>query len=781
MSTPRAKPHTTGVLVSLLIGSTAASQSVLHSTHDWPNYIANNAGTNDRAMDCKTPGDGRTYIVGTTFTNNTDPSIAPVLFSGATVIGPGNNFPFVRGHRQVAYLQIKGADQSLQLQRFFYGSTTQQTTGGFSTLARAISVFPAATPADTRIAICGETYDHTLPAGVTAPNPHTIPTTGFSPCSGFLAVYDGSAALLWSYQFYGGDVNATTMLTDLSIRVEGDVDLVTYCGNTTNGAFLGGPASTMQPRLPFAAPTAISGCTDVPTAGDTHNAPTPQTSTGQWDGFVGRLSMPHNGPFVLSATTRVFHSLVGGNFQDSLFGLFEIDANRFVVVGSTRNQPSQWGLTNVVPLWRPTPFNSTQPFCFNGSFQQFNCFGTVFWFDATATRSGADLVLTDSTLIGSPDTATVARDVVGSNERTWIVGSTIDPAFCSLDAVPIDGTLNDGTVSTAMDGFVLTHKSGNPTFEHATYLGGKDDDAMVGIAQWNEYPDHVAILGWTEDQGQADFVVHSVFANGYTHGQPYPPSALRLLRTVVHGGSDDEFPAHTTSLTTAGVIPSNVGTLEGGGVAVDAKGRVTIVGCTYSYDFPFDPLSPVERGPQPGRVPTPPDTDAVTALLDLLPARVCRTDGTGACNPAWAAAPSYQGDGGTTPSCATSQFGAVIGTTPQLRRMLIDFEGVPQAGSNVYVLLDRPTTGSLLQGSVMQVAFASTSPVVIDGIEKWMNDPSAVSQLYFTNYTSLRIPLGQLPTGANTFAIQFVCFLPAALCSTPNFLFGASPALMFSY
>jgi hypothetical protein len=50
-----------------------------------------------------------------------------------------------------------------------------------------------------------------------------------------------------------------------------------------------------------------------------------------------------------------------------------------------------------------------------------------------------------------------------------------------------------------------------------------------------------------------------------------------------------------------------------------------------------------------------------------------------------------------------------------------------------------------------------------------------------TNYTSLRIPLGQLPTGANTFAIQFVCFLPAALCSTPNFLFGASPALMFSY
>ncbi|MBP8299657.1 MAG: hypothetical protein KA020_04775 [Planctomycetes bacterium] len=761
-----------GLFGALAFGFSAISQSVLHSTHDWPNYQNNNAGTNDRALDCKVPGDGRTYIVGTSFVADTDPNpptpAIPPHFSNSGISGPPG-FHLVTGHRQVAYLQVKNADGSIVHQAYFHGWTDQQQQGGFSTVGRAISVFPGATAPETRIAICGETYDHTLPSAVTSANPHSDINTGFSPCSGFIAVYDGSAALLWSYQFYGSDISATTMVTDLSIRVEGGIDLITYCGNSTNGAFSGSVASTMDPLRAFAPPPAISGCVDVPAAGNTHVAPNNIASTTQWDGFVGRLSMPHAGPFALTATTRVFHSIVGGDFQDSLFGLAEIDANQFIVVGSTRNLPSLFGTPYVIPLWRPIPFNSALPICF-GTNPSFDCFGTVFWFDATPTRSGGALVLSDSTLIGSANAATVARDVVASAGRAWIVGSTNDPNFTSLDPNPIDGSLT-GTY----DGYVVVAKNGSPTFDQATYLGDKDLSACTGITQWNEHPDHASVLSWNEHQGQSDFVVHSLFLDAYSQSA----ITLRLIRELTHGGSLDERPAYTQTLTRAGVISSDVGALEGGGIAMDHRGRVTIVGSTSSTNYPFDPNNPLERGTQPGHVAGSPDTDSVMAVIDMLPPGVCRTDGSGACNPIWTLSPAH--DGGTTPPCAISPFGALIGTAPELQRMLIDFEGVAQAGAFAHILLDRPAAGSILQGSIMQIAFASPNPVVITGIEQWMNHSSGVSQLYFTNYTSLRVPLTQLPPGSNQFGIQFVCLLANSVCSNQAFQLGASPGLMFGY
>lgn len=114
----------------------------------------------------KTPGDGRTYSVGVTTV-----SLASIQ--------PGQSRPFsntpstgdlsLATSRQVVILQASGP-AGIQWQKYFFGSTSFQTSGGLATHASAISVFPGATPAETRIAICGATYDQTLPASAATNN-----------------------------------------------------------------------------------------------------------------------------------------------------------------------------------------------------------------------------------------------------------------------------------------------------------------------------------------------------------------------------------------------------------------------------------------------------------------------------------------------------------------------------------------------------------------------------------------------------------------------------------
>src|SRR2546421_194873 len=86
---------------------------------------------------------------------------------------------------------------------------------------------------NTRIAICGETYDDVLPLNQLGTG------LGLGPhqSTGFIAVYDGTGSLLWSYQFYGDLTCATgdCAITDVSVRFDAinDADLVTYCGIST--------------------------------------------------------------------------------------------------------------------------------------------------------------------------------------------------------------------------------------------------------------------------------------------------------------------------------------------------------------------------------------------------------------------------------------------------------------------------------------------------------------------------------------------------------------------
>ncbi|HEX5052457.1 MAG TPA: hypothetical protein VFZ65_11835, partial [Planctomycetota bacterium] len=161
----------------------------------------------------------------------------------------------------------------------------------------------------------------------------------------------------------------------------------------------------MPPTLPFAAPpNNLLVCNDQYAAGNAHNAALGQmVSTNQWDGIVGRVSSPRNAV----AVTLDFHSIVGGGNDDVLLGISEVDRDRFAVVGATRDNAS--GLNSVFPLTRPL-FTGTTPVCFATS--PGLGLGVVMVFDAGPTRNNQALALLGSTLIGSPNGQTVARDVL---------------------------------------------------------------------------------------------------------------------------------------------------------------------------------------------------------------------------------------------------------------------------------------------------------------------------------------------------------------------------------
>lgn len=223
-------------------------------------------------------------------------------------------------------------------------------------------------------------------------------------------MFDGTGLLRWSHHFFAGnDANGDCAVTDLSIRRDAQgQDVVTYCGIFTHGAVPNG--TPLTPVRPFANPALCTG-------GATMQA------QGQWHAFVGRLVRTGG------ITQPMFHSIVGSPGH-GLFGLAEIDEDRFVVVGSTTADEgaSRFPFTSrcgIAPLVGPYVV------------------GTVLVFDASQTAGGGNLVLESSEALGGvgEGLVTMARDVtVGrgaagdipvafGSDIAYVVGSTNDPAF----------------------------------------------------------------------------------------------------------------------------------------------------------------------------------------------------------------------------------------------------------------------------------------------------------------------------------------------------------------
>lgn len=791
--------------------SHARGQDTVFATHDWSQLHPSQVP--DTWADVKTPGDGRTYSVGTTLVGPPDSattmatqfSTRPAIYPAGAIGAFGSPLP--GGSKQVAVIQIAepGQPAGIRGQAYFHGTGTLfQGTLHASTFARAISVWPSEDLSEMRIAICRSTRDASLPKSPTPPN-LAANTGAIAPDTGFIAVYDGNLSLMWSRHFYNGHNSTHSTITDLSIRVEEDSnqqlrDYVTYCGATTRNSAVA--LSTMTPEKPFPAPT--------PSAGNTYtDGQGPGILADNWDGMVGRVSSPHLSTAPTSPTVDLdFHSVFGGTGHDALLGLSQRSLDDFVVVGVTsHNSPDPIAL----PLLQVGMFaGGVASF---GSLQGWTL-GVVARFIFPAGSS--NLILLGSRVIGSPNSVTIARDVLwvdtpGGQDPIYVVGST-DFSALALETWR-DPTQPVGSFSGSSSGFLLAVDEGfpiqDPQASLPTYawlagryvtppVGQHVASGAMGVANWNEYSDHIAVSGWVEypqvlgaevsrmlvsscfrspvyADGIEEFRTHQV---GIPAGLPAPLTARRDYPGA-HSQTQNAFNS------AAPFIAAFDGPLAGGGMAVDEHGSATVVGNTLGAiaAVPPNPAIPSiaivgppaeTRGSQlAGQL-----TDAVRVVVDMLPYGVHRTR------------PLTSTVQGTTPDCALSKFGNTLGVAA-LNRMFIDVEGTPGPGAMISLLVDRPVSGSFAI-SALWIGFPSPTPIPsFPGIDVWGNSSTPWTLVSLPLDSSIRVPLpSPLPTTSSDFTFQAISlFLPTDFCALPACTCpgaqvwdsAASPGLVISY
>jgi hypothetical protein len=805
-----------------------------YSTHDWCSQSQN--GISTQWVDVKTPGTGNTYVIGntTTYTTmvNPAPPGQPARFSGEVVEPPVPSMGFDiqaggNATRQVAILQIVGPNQEITpfpgllipRQRYFYGSsgTTANPIYDRPTHARAISVWPTSDPATTRVAICGETKDERLPSS-NAPN-------GWTPSperwSGYIAVFNGYGVLQWTHHFFGGN-SGDSAVTDLSIRRESrtvtgpsgttieDFDVVTYCGisshgnPTPNGTLDDVNAFTLTGSSPLNCPNIALGNAD--------------NGAGQWDGFTGRLSRQITGGGTY-ATTKDFHSVVGGQDQDGLFALAELDAERFVVVGSARDSSAT---TSRFPFTHGACMG-TGSGSIVGVLMLFRVFGGVV--------PQLDISMSLGSNLPNQANQTFAKDVlVQPDYRSGmplavVVGNTDDInllSTLSFTSYPPTGTspvvrqpvLGPQTIhGGGVDGFIFAchipvfPASARSDFEPvaASFRGGAGNEGLVGVAGWNEFVDHFAVVG--DDSLDIDVASYVIDSGGSTSGAARPMREMTASKIGGFPGIDRPAPSgyyHCIDTSSTWFQPVVFGDASGGGVAVDSRGRVTMVGSTLTTSYPATTSSAPF-----GRLvlPAPPGSpNGVRSTFDLLPPgshtdpsdpfssfTVGRTDGTGA-SPGSGITYPNAGIGGTTPECALSPFGKLIGVTPSLPRMLIDCSlNIVPNGLTSFDLVVTRTPASYAQFAAWQLGFPGVGlpPVptpLPGGAMIWVNSGSALLvQVPGTAETIIQnFPLP--PAGSAIWTVQLVVLpLGGVLGGTgPGQCsgisdFAASPALWFSY
>ncbi|MGB3967635.1 MAG: hypothetical protein WBO45_12970 [Planctomycetota bacterium] len=776
-----------------------------YSTHDFTLPVLpvppEDPGANfqEWMVDVKTPGDGFTYSAGTITVNRTQP--VPTLFSNFAAFPPAPGFEFNAGagpggfplnQRQIGILQINNAAQGIQNQRYFHGATAVGGEPNFerATNVRGIAVWPTGVPGTTRVAICGETYDQVLPSN--ALGGWALATATDS--SGFIAVFDGAANLQWTHHFFGGNAGSSAV-TDLCIRVDAaGNETVTYCGISSHGNPT--PNGTLNNLAPFpVVPPAAGGATD--------------NGAGQWDGFVGRLVRTAAG-----VTNPVFHSVVGGIQQDGLFGIAELDTNRFVAVGSTgiTGAPSvgaaTFPLTSIPLLGIPGPY----------------AIGVLMVFDASTVVGPAPfLTLESGTNLGDPNRGmnTVARDVVaqpgynGGSGLAVVVGSTDDANL--LVTIPVATQGPQALFGGGVDGFIVAAwmpPANPPFFVATTFRGTAADEELTGVNAWSEFTDHFVVTGRGPGAGVTDIEVASYVID--TNPLGYWPAPLVALTATTFGGAGFDGPTAigaTNATTLAGFGAFGIGDPAGGGIAVDQTGRVNVVGTTDSNDFGATTAAPINYVFAAGRNKTGfgliPTNDGTRTVLDMLPAvaiqpgiptpgAVGRTDGTGQLPTGNAlGVPTYPlvgVFGGSTPECALLPFGFQVGVAPPLgflRRMLIDYEGpVPASGLPMTLVVSRPP-GSFGELSAWQIGFPGVPapPAFLPGGALiWITGPS-VTFAHFSSDATLRFPIA-LPLGNATISVQLVA-LPSGLVGgtpaggpppcTTNSGYVATPAMWLTY
>jgi hypothetical protein len=788
--TKAAAAMATMVCASVGVAQSGPAQRV-YSDYEFTSTSGASTTLREVAADVKTPGDGFTYVVATI---NVEDTLNNPKYSNADVDLPNgiaSGFVMSSGSRQVIVVQKTSSSESIVAQRYFWGTTNgvaQENGLGYATNARAIAVHPGTDEADTRVVVCGDTYDEVLPQCLNAPLGNPNFSSGHA--AGFIAVYDGGLNLLWTHHFYGAADDGDCAITDVAVHAEegenGLQDVVTYCGISSHGH--PGAGTPLSPLYPFVAPTGLysspggSPCMVLASGSQNNGA-------GQWDGIVGRLR--HDRFSV--ATTPDFHSILGGVEQDGSFGIALIDANRFIVVGSTR-KISDAASSVVFPF---TQRASLTAICWNT--EDAYHVGTMALFDATATRSGQPLDLDEARWIGSPGAGvhTTATDVcvnptIGTSLNdpitgmAYIVGATDDSALISSLPGWVPGF--QSTLGGGIDGFVLSVEASVPTYSSprvpgdlsissASFYGGSDNDVLTGVGSWSEFEWRAVVCGFTAPaNGNSDVIVGSVDWLG------------DRIRHAVFGGSSDEWPSGNglvqAMVTGVAWESGGLGVDGCGGIAVDSRGRVQVVGITSSSNMPFSSVTNRGRGSRTF-------ADAMRVSFDMLPKGISRTDGTGT---DYAGAPVAQPsgfDGGTTPSCAFSPFGYQVDQAlAPVKRILFDYHGDAPAGgvSNGVLRVWGGFWGPnmpILEAGVMQIGFPAGGPTVPSGtqLEIWPTNSTAVAFVPSAGYALGTLPASS-PAGSMQFTLQAFFLLPSSIpCSSPNpsFVTMGTPGILIHY
>jgi hypothetical protein len=778
------------------------AQQVKESTHDWT-ATTGGPGLREGWADVKTPGDGRTYSVGTITVQDTT---GTPLFSEKPISRPTGvlGFNIAPASRQVIVVQCvsEAAPDAIAWQRFFYGET--QSSLFRATNARAISVWPEANPLDTRVAICGETYDTTLPLSQASPAASTATDS-----TGFVAVFDGNGNLLWTHHLFGGVATESCAVTDVAIRREGNPgalrDVVTFCGISSHG----NPASLVG--------TPLQPLNFHPSYGPYVSAGNVDNGAGQWDGFVGRVHHRFNNPNDEHETD--FHSIISGPGQDGLFGLAEVLGELFVVVGNTV-QPTSSQPPNQTGFPGRSTALASQP----GP----HSLAAVLAFDASGTRPGGPLQIADDwylgNTLGTPLQHSVARDVVVgwkgapspiafnvASDAIFVVGETMDPMALTVGSGWPSLNFLLGSRQGPTDGFLVEYEVRySPTLIGplgGAYIGGPGHDGLTGVSSWNEFAEHFTVAGYTDSVATGtDVLVRSL----YIDNNPTPPSLVSIIRelrgdVVLANGFERPAamgPVNATQPASGLLYDLGiVGDPAGGGVAVDPRGRVTVVGIADGSSYPVEPPVPIGRARDPGAA-----ADAVRTEWDLLPLVTGRTDRTGEVTAGGAPGfPVAAPMGGTTPACALSPFGSRIVATPlaggawtssvvfpEVMRMLIDYEGDDALFgpvTNAAIVVSRPTpqVGSVPVG-VLQLGVPQSTPLPLLGnTEAWVTGGAfSLWPVVLPPNTVYRMPLTPAPVGwpPQYLTAQLFCSLVtpvgAAACPVTSG-FTASPAMWFFY
>jgi hypothetical protein len=265
------------------------------------------------------------------------------------------------------------------------------------------------------------------------------------------------------------------------------------------------------------------------------DAPPALFPAGHNDGFVAKLDS--------TGQRLLFVTYLGGNSDDRITGLAVDHAGNVHLTGDT--------LSTDFPLANP--------------FQPGRGGRSLDAFVARIDASGRRLVYSSYLGGRAGDSGYgIALDGAGN---ALVAGETSSPDFPVRDALlPTRGGRRDGFVAKVDPAGSLVY---------ATYLGGRKDDVVLGVAADGE--GYAGVTGWTTSR---DFPLSRPLFGSYRGGDwdsflaRLAPDGRELVFATYFGGSRDD---------------------TGTAVAADPRGNLYVAGYTHSPDFPLKNPVPMPR------------------------------------------------------------------------------------------------------------------------------------------------------------------------------------------